>query len=100
MFEKKIPLEVMQNSVVSTQILAKIYRSWIKECDYHKIYDQKCENCILHCKSIFSVHIFNAFRLAVLSYRPSSFDSQVSGFIIHLQTMNIFLQHVPKMIRI
>ena len=25
----------MQNSVVSTQILAKIYRSWLKECDYH-----------------------------------------------------------------
>ena len=29
-------LEIMQNSVVSTHILAKMYRSWLKECDYHK----------------------------------------------------------------
>ena len=26
----------MQNSVVLTQILAKTYRSWLKEYDYHK----------------------------------------------------------------
>ena len=33
----------MQNNVVSTQILAKIYRPWLKEGTYHKIqqyYDQ------------------------------------------------------------
>ena len=38
------PLDVKQNSVVSTQILAKIYRPRFKECAYHKIhlyYDQK-----------------------------------------------------------
>ena len=27
----------MQNSVVSTQILAKIYRALLKKCAYHKI---------------------------------------------------------------
>ena len=30
-------LDVMQNSVVSTQILAKIYGAQLKECAYHKI---------------------------------------------------------------
>ena len=37
------PLDVMQNSVVSIQILVKIYRPRLKECAYHKIqkyYDQ------------------------------------------------------------
>ena len=33
----RFPLDVMQNNVISTQILAKIYRSWVKECDNHKI---------------------------------------------------------------
>ena len=39
MFKKnfRFPLDVMQNSVVSTQILSKIYRAWLKECAYHKI---------------------------------------------------------------
>ena len=31
-------LDVMQNSVVSTQILAKIYRPRLKECAYHKVW--------------------------------------------------------------
>ena len=62
----------MQKSVVSTQTLAKIYRAWLKECAYYKIqqyYDQTSKNCILYCKSMFSMHIFNAFELMVLSYR-------------------------------
>ena len=33
----RFPLDVMQNSVVSTQIVAKIYRPRLKECTYHKI---------------------------------------------------------------
>ena len=41
---KKFPYDVMQNSVVSTQILAKIYRSWLKECDYHKIQQYSDQN--------------------------------------------------------
>ena len=38
-FKKKIrfPLYEMQNSVVSTQILTKIYRPRLKECAYHNI---------------------------------------------------------------
>ena len=39
----RFPLDLMQNSVVSTQNLAKIYRPRLKECAYHKIqqyYDQ------------------------------------------------------------
>ena len=39
----RFPLDVIQNSVVSAQILAKIYRPRLKECAYHKIqqyYDQ------------------------------------------------------------
>ena len=44
-FEKKIsfPLDVMQNSVVSSKNLAKVYRQRLKECDQHNIqqyYDQ------------------------------------------------------------
>ena len=38
----------MQKSGVSTKILTKIYRPWLKECDYHKIQqysDQTNENC-------------------------------------------------------
>ena len=38
------PLEVMQNSILSTQILAKIYRSRLKECDYHKIQQYSDQN--------------------------------------------------------
>ena len=37
------PLDAMQNSLVSTHILAKIYRPRLKECAYHKsqqYYDQ------------------------------------------------------------
>ena len=37
MFLKTFQLDVMQNSVVSTQILAIIFRAWLKEYDYHKI---------------------------------------------------------------
>ena len=33
----RFPLDVMQNSVVSTQILAKIYRQWLKDYAHHKI---------------------------------------------------------------
>ena len=39
----RFPLDVMQNSMVSTKIPAKIYRAQLKECAYHKIqqyYDQ------------------------------------------------------------
>ena len=39
-------LDVMQNSLVSTQIIAKIYRAWLKQCAYHKIqwyFDQNKE---------------------------------------------------------
>ena len=37
------PLDFMHNSLVSTEIPAKIYRSWLEDFDYHKIqqyYDQ------------------------------------------------------------
>ena len=39
----------MENSVVSIQIMAKIYRSWLNECDYHSIqqfyFTKTSENC-------------------------------------------------------
>ena len=43
---KKIsfPLDIMQNNVVSTQILAKIYRSRLKECSCHKIQQYYYQN--------------------------------------------------------
>ena len=37
LFLKTFPLDVMQNSVVSTQILARLYKPQLKECAYHKI---------------------------------------------------------------
>ena len=37
-------IHIMQHSVVSTQILVKIYRSWLKECDYHKIQQYSYQN--------------------------------------------------------
>ena len=39
-----ILVDVMQNNVISTQILAKIYRSWLKECDHHKIQQYSGQN--------------------------------------------------------
>ena len=41
---KTFPLDVMQNSMVSTHILAKINREWLKECDYHKIQQYSDQN--------------------------------------------------------
>ena len=79
MFKKlfRFPFEVVQNSVVSTQILANIIRSWLKECDYHKIqriFDRNYWKLFyFYCKFTFSVHMFIASGLAVISYRPSSF---------------------------
>ena len=45
----RFPLDVIQNSVVSTKILAKIYRVRLKECAYKKISSiltKTSENCI------------------------------------------------------
>ena len=41
---KNFTLDVMQKIMVSTQILAKIYRSWLKECDYDKIQQYSDQN--------------------------------------------------------
>ena len=38
------PFDLMQNSVVSSQILAKIYRLWLKECEYHIIQQYSDQN--------------------------------------------------------
>ena len=41
------PLGIMLICVVSAKILTKIYKSWLKECDYYNIQyysDQICEN--------------------------------------------------------
>ena len=35
MFQETFPLDVMQNSMVWTQILAKVYRARLKQCAYH-----------------------------------------------------------------
>ena len=54
----RFPLDVMRNSVFSTQILTKIYRPRLKECDYHETqqyYDQNKWKLFLYCKSIFFV---------------------------------------------
>ena len=61
----------MFNSGHDIQIMVKR-----NQCDYHKIKQYSDKNwykLFLYCKVIFSVHIFNAFRLAIPSYRPSSF---------------------------
>ena len=70
----------MQNSVVSTPILAKIYRPRLKECAYHKIQQYFDQNYMYWklfyiVNSYFPCHFVNAFGLAVLSNRPSSFAS-------------------------
>ena len=75
MFKKlfRFPLDVVQNSVfpTPTQILAKIYRAWLKECAFHKIRLILTKNSeFLYCEFIFYIHIFNA----VLSFSPSSFS--------------------------
>ena len=46
MFKKLFhsPLDVMQNNVVSTKILAKIYRARLKECAYPKIQQYSDQN--------------------------------------------------------
>ena len=65
----------MQNSVVSTQILAKICKARFKECAHHKIQqysDQNLLRLFLYCKFMFSVQIFNTLGLTVISYRPFS----------------------------
>ena len=40
----RFPLDVMQNSVISTKILANIYKVRFKECDYHTILQYFYEN--------------------------------------------------------
>ena len=42
--KKTFSLKIMQNSIVSIQIMTKIYRSWLKECDYHKMLQYSYEN--------------------------------------------------------
>ena len=72
----RFPLDVMQNSVVSTKLQAKVYRPRLKEGAYHKIHSimtKTSGNCfyiIVHL--YFTCHFVNAFGLAVLSNRPPS----------------------------
>ena len=75
MFLKKICflLDVMQNSVVSTQILAKIYRARFKECAYHKIKQfltKTSENCFyivnLYFQCKFSMRSSLSYHLSSL----------------------------------
>ena len=40
----RFPWNVMQHNVDSTQILPKIYRSQLKECEYHKIQQYSDQN--------------------------------------------------------
>ena len=40
----RFPLHVMQHIGVPTQIPAKIYISWLKECDFHKIQKYSDQN--------------------------------------------------------
>ena len=81
MFQKTFPFSVRCNakysSMVSAQILAKIYRVLLKECAYHKISSimtKTSGNCFYIVNIYFLGHFVNVFGLAVLSYRPSSFD--------------------------
>ena len=61
---------VMVDSVNSTQILAKIYRSWFKKnviiTNFNSIPIKTSENCFFNRKFIYSVHIFNTF---VITFR-------------------------------
>ena len=70
--------EVMQNSFVSTQIPGQniqimVERMWLSSNS--AVLWQTLVKIVL-CKFIFSMHIFNAFGLTVLSYRLSSFNLQ------------------------
>ena len=40
----RFPLDVMRNSVVSTQILAKMYSPRLQECAYYKIQQYHDQN--------------------------------------------------------
>ena len=60
---------------ILTQILTQIYRSWLRECDYHKIqqyFDQNSENCYYIMISFF----FRAHLKCIeASYCPFSFQN-------------------------
>ena len=71
-------LDVMPNSVVSSQILPKIYRQRLNNVliiKFSSIMTKTSVNCFYIVNLYFPCHLVNAFWMAVLSYHPSSFQN-------------------------
>ena len=68
----------MPNSVVSSQILPKIYRQRLNNVliiKFSSIMTKTSVNCFYIVNLYFPCHLVNAFWMAVLSYHPSSFQN-------------------------
>ena len=88
----------MQNSVVSAQILAKIYRSWLKECNYLKIQQYSDQILLLYCKFIFwcTVSMSSGLRSYLTVRFPSNHTILPVGRHMHTLEVPVLIVEIEE----